>query len=137
MKSSNKVTELYIHPENSRRAQGREMAKHALHTGKVGDRLPDDAALRDELSKLRKWWDRACLAVQTRHDGDLMPFDEAEYALEWSVSLAREIVDAELALREGKTVSDSLTATRYWVWDRFNNLERGLRSNGVERNADK
>ncbi len=125
------------HTDQSGRAQRRDAAIHTLHTGAVDDRLPDDQALREELIKLREWWYRACRAVQTRHDTKFMPLDEAEYAIEWCIALAQEIINAELALRTGKTVSDSLATTRYWVWDRFKNLEGGLRSNGLSRDASK
>jgi len=64
-----------------------------------------------------------------------MPADEAEYATEWCIALAIEIVDAELALRDGRAVSNSLADTRAWVWERFNNLEAGLNSNGRPRTS--
>jgi hypothetical protein len=59
--------------------------------------------------------------------------DEAEYAIEWCIALAIEIVDAEMLYRNGEMPLDSLTHTRFWVWERFKNLENGLRSNGIER----
>jgi hypothetical protein len=59
--------------------------------------------------------------------------DEAGYAIEWSIALAKEIVDAEIAFRNGAVPSYSLESTREWVWDRFRNLEKGLMSNGIKR----
>ena|SRR3989442_9408380 len=123
------------HEEKTIRTQRRDVAIHTLHTAMIEGRLPNDRTLREELLRLREWWDRACIAVQTNRGSELMPLDEAEYALEWCISLAQEIVDAERALRDGNTVGCLLAATREWVWDRFKNLEAGLRSNGLPRNT--
>ena len=126
------------HDEYIRRTQRRDAAIHALHTGAVGERLPDDTSLREELLRLRQWWARACNAVQRQRDEEFMPLDEAEYALEWCITLAQEIIDAELLFRAGKNSTyDSLLANRSWVWERFNFLESGLRSNGLPRNLGK
>lgn len=62
--------------------------------------------------------------------------DEVEPAKEWCISLAQEIVDAEIAIRNGVRPSYTFEATRLWVWDRFNNLESRLMSNGVPRQND-
>jgi choline dehydrogenase-like flavoprotein len=121
------------HEKDAVHDRRRDAAVHALHTAMINDRLPDDPTLREELFQLREWWNRACLAVQAQRSGHLMPLDEAEYALEWSISLAQEIVDAEIAVRNGRPVGKSLDATRDWVWGRFRNLEAGLQSNGVPR----
>jgi hypothetical protein len=59
--------------------------------------------------------------------------DEAEYAIEWCIALAKEIVDAEIAFRKGTPSSYSLESTREWVWERFHNLEKGIMSNGIKR----
>ena len=62
-----------------------------------------------------------------------MPREEADYALEWCIALARELVAAELAIREGQEPGFSLETTRAWVWERFRSLKAGLRSNGLPR----
>ncbi len=80
--------------EHSQRTHHRDVAIQTLHTGTVEGRLPDEPSLREELSKLREWWDRACRVVQSQRDAEFMPLDEAEYALEWCISLAQEIIDA-------------------------------------------
>lgn len=121
------------HEEDSLRKRRKEAAIQCLHVGVVDGRLPENPELREELSRLRKWWNRACQAVQSRHDATHMPLDEADYALDWCIALAQAIMDAELAFRSGERIPDSLAATRHWVWDRFNNLEAGLRSNGTPR----
>ena len=62
-----------------------------------------------------------------------MPRDEADYAAEWCIALAQEIVEAERAVIAGKSIPVSFTLTGEWVWERFRNLEAGLRSNGASR----
>lgn len=114
----------------------RDQAIDALHTLVVGGRLPDNEALRIELLELSRWWQMACNAVQTNREVELMPLEEAEYALEWCIALAGELVAAELAFRDGRAASHSLVGTRTWVWGRFKNLDAGLRSNGLPRRDD-
>jgi hypothetical protein len=121
------------HEEELLRKKRRDAAIQALHSGEVDDRLPDDQALREELLRLGDWWNRACSAVRTKHNGEFMPLDEAEYAMEWCISLAEEIIEAEMSLRAGKPISDKLAATQFCVWERLRNLEAGLRSNGLPR----
>jgi hypothetical protein len=120
--------------EESFKHERRERAIQTLHIGTIDDHLPVDKSLGDELSRLCKWWDRACLVLQTNRGTELIPTEEAQYALEWCISLAQEIIDAEIAIRSGKKVSISLNLTREWVWNRFKNLEAGLASNGLKRN---
>jgi hypothetical protein len=126
------------HYEEKRlKSERRETAIRALHLGTIDDRLPDDKSLRDELSRLRKWWDRACSVLHANEGTDLMPLEEAKFAIEWCISLAQEIIDAELAYRSGNQVRDSLGLTREWVWERFRNFEAGLSSNGDKRNTSR
>ncbi len=122
------------HEEKLERESRRHTAVNALHTMTIDGRQPDNTELRNELLRLRNWWDMACNAVNYNRK-DQMFGDEAQYAVEWCIALAQEIVDAELASRNGKTISSSLDFTREWVWDRFCNLEAGLMSNGVKRPA--
>lgn len=120
------------HAERSAQAELRDAAVRALHTGAVGERLPADGELREELQRLRAWWDRACSAINyQRRDPVLL--DEAEYAAEWCIRLAQEIVIAEQAIAIGQKPTYSLEHVRTWVWERFANLEAGLKSNGVKR----
>ena len=118
--------------EKAEKERRRDGAVNALHTATIADRLPENLELRDELFRLRNWWDRACNAVNYNRRDEVLG-DEAEYAIEWCIALAQEIVDAEIAFRAGNRPSSSLGATREWVWDRFRNLESGLMSNGVKR----
>ncbi|MFA5916259.1 MAG: hypothetical protein WC830_22145 [Burkholderiales bacterium] len=121
--------------EHEHQAERRRAANAALHAGTIDDRVPDVPALREEFNRLLEWWRRACQVVQTKRGTEFMPADEAEYALDWCIALAAEIIDAERAARAGAESPDSLESTRAWVWDRFRNLEAGLRSNGTVRTA--
>ncbi len=122
------------HEERVREQSCREAAVNALHTMVIDGRIPEDNELREELLRLRQWWDRACRAA-TSNIKDHLLRDEAEFALEWCIALAKEIVNAEMAFRQGEPSSSSLGATRHWVWERFRNLEAGLKSNGVARSV--
>jgi hypothetical protein len=60
--------------------------------------------------------------------------DEAEFAKDWCIVLAEEIVLSEKAYLNGDNKSrPELQYTRDWVWERFRNLGAGLMSNGVRR----
>ncbi len=120
------------HAERTERHRRRDAALTALETVTIEGSLPKNPELRDELLKIRGWWDRACSSVRSKRKDEVL-WDEAEDAIGWCIALAQEIVDAEIAFRTGKQPSISLEGTRHWVWDRFNNLEAGLRSNGVKR----
>ena len=123
--------------ERTIREERRRAALAALHTATVENRLPDDLNLRAELFRLREWWFRACEAVQQQRSVGPLPFDEAEYAGEWCIALAQELVDAELALRSGRKPDSKLDYARLWVWKRFENLEAGLMSNCIPRPAQR
>ena len=89
-----------------------------------------DLSLRNQLFAIRKWWFRACDALNfDRKDSVLQ--NEAEYAMEWCIALAREIVAAERIVKEGGQPSYMLEHTAKWVYERLANLEKGLKSNGV------
>ena len=110
----------------------RKAALKALHTGKINGYFPENPELRDELFRLRKWWNRSCDVVNYNRKDDVLS-DEAQYATDWCIALAQEIVDAEIAFRNGDAPSISLESTREWVWERFHNLEMGLMSNAIKR----
>jgi hypothetical protein len=109
----------------------RNAALSALHKAEIEGRLPDNPALREELFLIRKWWFRACDSLNYGRKDEIL-LDEAEYAIEWCIALAQEIVDAEIASRNKQPIPDSLEYTKDWVWERFSNLEKGLMSNGIE-----
>ena len=121
------------HEERAAREASRDAAIRTLETGAIDGRLPDDLELREELMRIRERFVRARMVCMTQRGSKDMPLDEAEYAFEWCVSLAEAIREAELAHRLGSRDRGSLEYVRQWVWDRFRNLEAGLRSNGLPR----
>lgn len=121
--------------EDEERSAKRRAAIDALHTGCIDGQMLENPELRDEFQRLRVWWQRACDVSISQRGMKEMPLDEAEAAGEWCIALAAEIVCAELAKRSGHRLSGRLEATRPWVWERFENLEKGLMSNGLPRHA--
>ena len=109
-----------------------ETAIQALFFSVIDGSLPKNLELREELFRIQKWWHRACDAVNFDRKDEVL-LDDAQYAVEWCIALAKEIVDAEIAFRNGTPPSYSLEDTRTWVWERFHNLEKGLMSNGLKR----
>lgn len=118
--------------ERQEKRKLRDAAVRALHSGGIDERLPDNPVHREELQRLRQWWERACFSVNHQIQDDVL-LDEAQYAVEWCIGLAQELVLAERASRAGEPGSCSLAGTQKWVWERFANLEADLMSNGVKR----
>lgn len=113
--------------------QRRERAVAALHGRQPwAESPPQDPALREEWLRLSAWWDRICNATTTDR---LVPElgDETQDAKEWCITLAAELIDADRALRSGAKPGYGLEHARYWVWERFRNIDAGLRSNGTKR----
>lgn len=122
------------HAEQDRiKKQRRDIAIDALHFGVIDAALPSNPAYRDDFSRLCSWWDAACHSVRHSIPHKVLR-DEAEYAMEWCIALAQDIIDAERAFRSGAPYDSTLLDhKRKLTWERFANLERGLMSNGVER----
>lgn len=120
------------HKQRTIQEARRQAAIEALHQGRINGVYLISPDLRNELGKVRKWWHRACDAVNYRRE-DVILRNEAEFALEWCIALAQEVVDAEVSRRDGKENPQSFSFQQTWVWERFENLEKGLMSNGVER----
>lgn len=123
-----------IHAEEARmKAQRRDDALEVLHCGVIDGAVPSDPEIREELVRLRRWWHAACDSLNYRIPHAVLK-DEAEPATSWCIALAQELIDAERATRAGKSCDKTmLNGTRQWVWERFDNLERGLMSNGIAR----
>jgi hypothetical protein len=110
----------------------REEALDLLHRFKVDGTALTKPEIREEYSRLERWWDRACRAVNfNRVDAVLQ--DEAEYAVEWCIAIATSLVEEERLFRQGISHDPMQKVYRDDVWARFSNLEAGLMSNGVAR----
>ena len=110
----------------------RDAAIETLHTAVIGGRLPDNPELHEELIKIRKWWDRACRSVINNFEDEVLR-DETEYASEWCIAIVQEIIDEELSYRQGSSERTFSKEIKRLAWERFENLEAGLMSNGVPR----
>lgn len=108
----------------------RNEALDALHKGIIDGQFPENPELREELWKIRRWWSRACDAVNYERQDPILQ-DEASYAVEWCIRLAEQIVEDQRTLARG--AKPGFSFTRQWVWECFENLEAGLRSNGTNR----
>jgi hypothetical protein len=86
--------------------------------------------LSEELSRLKGLWDIACHAANSNIKNTVLK-DQAPYAVEWCISLAKELILADRALIEGRAVSGSLEYTRNSVWSRFAEIDSQL----VKRDA--
>ncbi|MHB0962096.1 MAG: hypothetical protein ACYC5V_02680 [Gemmatimonadaceae bacterium] len=113
----------------------RDRAVQVLHHGLPADAPPLKPEFADELRRIIPWWHRACDVVNTQRAHKQLPLDEAAYAVEWCISLAKAILQANDQVIAGHTHIPELEAVRSWVWAKFENLERGYRSNGQARDA--
>ncbi len=120
------------HEECAAQESRRQAAIEALHYGKINGIYLKSQELQRELEKVRKWWHRACDAVNYRREDKILR-DEAGCALEWCIALAQEVVDAEVSHRGGRETAESFSFKQTWVWERFESLENGLMSNGIAR----
>jgi hypothetical protein len=110
-------------------------AADVLHTGSIDGEYIREGPLRDELQRARKWRRESCDAEIAGREHPVLK-DETEYGKHWCIAIAREIIDAERDLRAGKPGDTEYRKyKRDETWKRFENLERGLMSNGVERPA--
>jgi len=107
-------------------------AVYVLHHGLLENQPFQKEAVAEEFRRIRKWWDRACDSVNYGREDEILR-DEAQYALDWCISLTRQIIQEEIAFRQGNDYSLPWNNTRDWVWERFANLESGLMSNGRPR----
>lgn len=121
--------------ENNAEKIMRDDAINALHFSKVDGQYFQNITVKEELHKIQKWWQRICSSVNSGREDKILK-DETECSMEWCISLAEEIVKAEKKYRNGDEVLGyEFENTRKWVWERFNNLEKGLMSNRIQRPA--
>ena len=115
--------------------KSREEAIEALANGYIDGVSLTNHNFREQLLEIRKWWFKACDALNYGRTDTVLK-DDAQYAVEWCISLAKEIVAAERAFNAGQQPSYMLEHTSSWVYERFSNLEKGLMSNGVARRVN-
>ena len=121
------------HEERAHAEREQNEARILIRESTVDGSPVSDAALKEELMRLQFWWYDAVDALRF-HSEKRVPKEEAEYALSWCLSLAKEIVKTERLRRQCDQADPyALLAARLWVWERFKNLEAGLRSNGLPR----
>lgn len=127
----------YCQRHHNERKLAEELRRAAIETLwrlTVDDKTFTRQDLLDDASRISGWWAQASSAVITQDLAHTVFDDEAEYAAEWCIRLAEQLILAERAARSGAPVEEyQLNAARGWVWERFAYLERGLRSNGTAR----
>jgi len=107
-------------------------AADVLHTGVIDGEYIRDGPLRDELKRLQVWWGQVCCAEISGREHPVLK-DETRFGTDWCIVLAQQIADVERDIRAGKEGdTESRKYLRNQTWERFVNLERGLRSNGVK-----
>jgi len=119
--------------EHEERARLRDTAVSTLHSGLIDGDMVGDESLRHGLDALCRKWQTACFVVQMEQGTAPMPLDEADFAVEWCITLAEDIVKAQRQLSNGMPAAQLHLPNHDWVWERFRNLEAGLRSNGTPR----
>lgn len=121
------------HAEHEREHEKRARALNVLHRRQPDSDVRYTGELAADWRALHSRWDRVCDVVKGQRGTKNLPLSEAEYAIDWCIALAVELLSAEDALAMGNKPPSSLEITRGWVNERFENLEAGLTSNGLPR----
>lgn len=107
-------------------------ALNALHHAQIDGGPVSCTFLHECLMEIRHWWFKACDAINFGRPDPVLG-NEAECAVQWCIAIAKEIVLAEQAYKNGIApgyrFDDAIKRTR----ERFFNLEKGLMSNGHPR----
>jgi hypothetical protein len=121
------------HEESETKRRRHDAALAALHAGVIdGEPIPP-GALRDEFWRVRDWWFDVCTYVNSEREHPVLR-DETAYATSWCIGLAEYIIDEVRDVRAGEeNTAESHEYRRRHLWERFENLSRGLMSNGVAR----
>ena len=120
------------HEENQAKRAEERAAIDEPKARLVNGRPLEKPGLNDELRQAARWWNRACLALQQNREDEVLK-EETEYALSWCTSIAGAIIKEEEAYRNGRPEDPTVVYLKGIAWERFENLEAGLMSNGVER----
>ena len=119
------------HHEAEAKRSRHDAALAALNTGQIDNQSVAPGPLRDEFWRLRDWWSSVCNAVNSEREHPILR-DETEHAVSWCIGLAEHVVDEERDRRAGK-YDNAHEYLRSRLWERFENLESGLMSNGIPR----
>ncbi len=109
--------------EDLRRGTLRDQAR-ALLFGKADGGGVSDHTLQEDLHELMGRWSFVCSAGISQRSNDLVPLEHAEYAADWCISLAEQIIEAQRAINAGMPVACSYENTKRWVWERLHGIER-------------
>ncbi len=121
------------HHEAEAESRRHDEAVTALHSGMIDGEYLSAGTLRDEFWRARDWWFQVCEAVNSEREHQLL-HDETQYAVSWCIAIAAHIIDEARDMRAGKPGgTDAHNYLRRPYWERFENLSRGLMSNGIER----
>jgi hypothetical protein len=120
------------HGENHTKEVARRAAIEALTSLTINGKLPEKPQLKDELLKAARWWDRACMALRLECQDSALK-DEIASAPEWCIAIANAIIQEEASFRAGREADATTLYLKRLSWERFENLEAGLMSNGVQR----
>jgi hypothetical protein len=121
------------HEEKTLKDELRSDAVRLLHHSTVDGFLPKHDLALSELLLIQRWWTEVCSSLNYRIPHPILR-DEVEFASDWCIALAEQLVLLERRRRSGVPDPESdfkLVATQEWVWHRFTSLEKGLTSNGV------
>lgn len=113
-----------------------DQAVAILHGRPINGGLALRGEFDAELRRLRQRWWRACDAVNSARAQPSMPLEEAEYAVAWCIRLAEALLIANEAALAGQDRHPDIAFARTWVWERFENLDRGLQSNRLPRDSE-
>lgn len=107
----------------------REACLDLLHHGEIDGARPTDPELLEESKRLWDQWGRVCNAVNFQRFTNELPEDEERYYAEWCILIAGQIIEAERAVLAGK----KKPYRQFDFWENFENLAKGLQSNGQPR----
>ena len=120
------------HAEHLEELRKHDEAVNVLHHGLLEGQPFQKQNIVEEYWRIRNWWDRTCDSVNSQREDDILR-GEAQYALDWCISLTRQLIQEEIAFRKGHDYPQPWNNTRDWVWERFKNLQAGLMSNGRQQ----
>jgi hypothetical protein len=110
--------------EKGRKEKLHAQAVRALDCGEVDGAVLDDKSLRNDLEQLSDRWRLVCNVVNSQRGTNTFPLAHAQFAVEWCISFAEQIIEAQRSITAGTPVGGSYEHTKRWVWERLRGLER-------------